>query len=235
MRTRWPKSSPTTAGAWWRLEPIAWHRVSVQVLPSGRIAYDIAPHDVWRGGSERAMRRLLSDEVLHLRDRVSGGEVMAKSQLQRAAGAISNVGALQEMSLAVWKQGMRPSGIISAPTSLTPPQRSLAANLLEKFKGVRGSGGVILMEAGWTFHPQVIDAESVQTLESRRFGTEEIARAFQISPIFLQDWSRSTFTTAKPPAGGSHSTRSRRGAGAWKLRFSARCSGHTPMSPLNST
>jgi HK97 family phage portal protein len=178
------------------LEPIGWHRVSVVVLGNGKVAYDVQPPDAyWSGASQT--RRLLAGEVLHLRDRVDAGEVVARSRLSRAAGAMSNIASLQAMSEAVWQQGLKPSGIISAPQTLTTAQRSLAETLIQRFAGARATGRPILMEAGWKFESAGIDAESSQTIESRRFSVFEAARVFGVPPPMLQSYEYNTFTNAE--------------------------------------
>lgn len=178
------------------LEPIAWSHITVQILPSGRVAYDIAPPETYTGATTQK-RRLFADEVLHVRDRTDAGQVVARSRLARAGGAVANVNSLQDMTAAVWRQGMRPSGYVTSPTVLTDANRKLSETLLQRFTGTANAGRVPLLEAGFKFEALEIDAESKQALESRRFGTEEIARIFQISPVLLQDWSRSTFTNSE--------------------------------------
>jgi HK97 family phage portal protein len=178
------------------LEPISWRQVSVVVLPTGRVAYDVTPAGASLATTPRT-RRLFADEVLHLRDRTDAGEIVARSRLARASGAVANMHALQEMSAAVWEQGLKPSGYFKVPQVLSQEQRSRAEGLLAKFRGARSAGKHMLIEGGWTFEQLGIDAESKETLESRRFSTEEIARVFQISPILLQDFSRGTYTNAE--------------------------------------
>src|SRR5690348_3623805 len=65
------------------LRPIMWSNVSVTLLPSNRLAYDITSINSAYGGTGR-MRRLLADEVLHLRDRSDDG-LIGRSRLSRAA------------------------------------------------------------------------------------------------------------------------------------------------------
>jgi HK97 family phage portal protein len=170
--------------------------VSVVVLGNGRVAYDVLPPGALWGDATRT-RRLLADEVLHLRDRVDSGEVVARSRLARAAGAVSNVASLQAMSEAVWRQGIKPSGYLAAPQTLTSAQRTLAEGLLERFRGARASGKTVLLEGGWKFEPLGIDAETAQTIESRRFSVFEVARIFQIPPPLLQSYEYNTFTNAE--------------------------------------
>jgi HK97 family phage portal protein len=63
------------------LRPIPWENVSIQLLPSGRLAYDVTDIRAIYGGTGR-IRRLLSDEVIHLRDRSDDG-LLGRSRLAR--------------------------------------------------------------------------------------------------------------------------------------------------------
>ncbi|WP_254434843.1 phage portal protein, partial [Magnetospirillum sp. UT-4] len=59
-------------GAVVELRPIPWDWVTVYLLPSGRLAYDVAEQaGLW--GSTGRIRRLLQGEVIHLRDRSDDG------------------------------------------------------------------------------------------------------------------------------------------------------------------
>lgn len=51
--------------------------------------------------------------------------------------------------------------------------------------------------AGYTLNPVGLDPAKGQMIEARRFQVEEIARGWQIPPVFIQDLSRATFTNAE--------------------------------------
>jgi HK97 family phage portal protein len=51
--------------------------------------------------------------------------------------------------------------------------------------------------AGYKLSPVGIDPAKGQMIEARRFQVEEIARAYQLPPVFLQDLSRATFSNAE--------------------------------------
>ncbi len=51
--------------------------------------------------------------------------------------------------------------------------------------------------AGYKLSPVGIDPAKGQMIEARRFQVEEIARSWQLPPVFLQDLTRATFTNAE--------------------------------------
>lgn len=56
---------------------------------------------------------------------------------------------------------------------------------------------VFPMPPGHELKPVGFDPDKGQMIEARRFQVEEIARAFQLPPVFLQDLSRATFSNAE--------------------------------------
>lgn len=56
---------------------------------------------------------------------------------------------------------------------------------------------VFPIPAGYKLSPVGIDPAKGQMVEARRFQIEEIARAYQLPPVFLQDLSRATFSNAE--------------------------------------
>lgn len=53
------------------------------------------------------------------------------------------------------------------------------------------------MPPGHELKPVGFDPEKGQMTEARRFQVEEVARAYQLPPVFLQDLSRATFSNAE--------------------------------------
>lgn len=56
---------------------------------------------------------------------------------------------------------------------------------------------VFPIPAGYKLAPVGLDPAKGQMVEARRFQVEEIARAWQLPPVFLQDLSRATFSNAE--------------------------------------
>ena len=99
------------------LQPIPWDLVSIVELPGRRIAYEVS--DEIRGGT----RRLLQEQIFHLRDRNDDGGPVGVSRLQRAAGVVGNAQALAEFSGSMWRNSINPSGA-SRSRARSAPKRS---------------------------------------------------------------------------------------------------------------
>lgn len=107
-------------GAVTALLPHAWETIGVQMLPSGRLAYDVVlVIGLYSGPSTTGRtRRLLADEVVHLRDRSDDG-LIGRSRLVRAAETVGNALAVQEFSGSVYANAATPSGALETDSRLS--------------------------------------------------------------------------------------------------------------------
>src|SRR6185312_1684962 len=102
------------------LLPVPWPNVSVVMLPSGRLAYDVVAYTSPWGGTGQP-RRYLEGEVLHLRDRSDDG-ILGRSRISRAPEVVGTASALQEWSGSMWRNQGTPSGALKFEQSLSPQQ-----------------------------------------------------------------------------------------------------------------
>lgn len=178
------------------LTPIPWSNVTVVLLPSGRLAFDVSDIKPLYGGTGR-VRRLLDTEVLHLRDRSDDG-LIGRSRLSRCAGAIRlglTMGAFSEV---LYDNRATPSGVLSTDQVLSPEQGAdLRCVINEGWRGVRNAGDLLVLTNGLKFNALTISPEDAELLAARRFSTEEIARLFQVPPPLVGIWDHSSFTNSE--------------------------------------
>jgi HK97 family phage portal protein len=132
------------------------------------------------GGTGR-MRRLLQDQVFHLRDRSDDG-LIGRSRLQRAAAVIQAGISVQSYATGVYSNGVLPSGVAEADAKLDPGQRSaLAARIRHLFAASANAGKVLILDQGVKWKSISMSPENAEFLASRRFTVEELARLFGCS------------------------------------------------------
>lgn len=171
-------------------EFIPWSTVSVALLQSGRLRYEVNDP---RGGS----RRLLQGEVIHLRDRTDGNGI-GISRLARAAETMTTVQASNTFARKFLENSAQPSGFIKAENDLTPEQiEDLRSQMRERYSGTANAGRVGILTAGLEWVQAQISPEDAELLESRKFGVEEVCRLFQVPPPLVQDYSHNTFTNSE--------------------------------------
>ncbi|MBU0931141.1 MAG: phage portal protein [Alphaproteobacteria bacterium] len=169
---------------------IPWSWVTVAQLASGRLAYDVSDG---RGKSWR----LLSGEVIHLRDRTDDGRI-GRSRLSRAADAVAAVSISNAFARTFLDRGASPSGVIEVPGTLTQPLRdSMRQQMKDRHSGAANAGSTLILDGGMQWKASQISPEDAELLETRKFGVEEICRLFQVPPPLVQDYSHNTFTNSE--------------------------------------
>ncbi len=181
------------------LLPIPWGNVQVFLLPSGRLAYDVARYVAPWGGTGQP-RRYLAGEVLHLKDRSDDG-LVGRSRISRAPDVLGNAAALHEWSGALWKNSATPSGVLSAPGALSPDTfNRLRAQVDQNYAGPSNAKKIMVLGDGLTWAPMSVSPEDAEVLASRRFTVEELCRLFQVPPPIVQDYTHNTFTNSQQAA-----------------------------------
>ena len=185
-----------TRGTVTELRPIPWEWVSVQLLPNGRLAYDVVEMTAIYGGTGRP-RRLLQDEVFHLRDRSDDG-LLGRSRLQRAASVVQAGISVQDFANALYRNGVNPSGAIELEQKLTQEQRE---NLRDRFRdlhsGPSNAARALVLDQSMKWKQISISPEDAEFLASRRFTVEELARLFNVPPPMAGDLSHGTFANVE--------------------------------------
>ena len=178
------------------LVPIPWEYVSVQILPSGRLAYDIVETIGFLGSTGR-LRRLLEGEVLHLKDR-SDDALIGRSRLSRAAAVVGTGLAMQEFAQALYENGAHPSGVLEAEGHIGDTNlERLASHFRNAFAGPSKAAKALVLDQGVKWKSVSISPEDAEFLASRRFAGEELARLYNVPPPIIGDLTHGTFTNSE--------------------------------------
>lgn len=92
------------------------------------------------------------------------------------------------------KDGMMAAGIITSGEWLDGVKGKQALDALERYKGAKNAGKTPILEGGMDYRQLGMSNQDAEWLASRRFSIEDIARMFNVSPIFLQEYSNSTYS-----------------------------------------
>lgn len=177
------------------LTAIPWAWVNPQVITSGdgraRLAFDIT-----RSATEARLLnlppRLLADDCLYIRARSDNGGITGRSVLSRAAAAVAEGAEIARIAQANWANGMRPSGVLSAPNFLNDTQRErFSDQWMDKFVGSINTGRVPLVEGGWKFEQVSMSSVDAEFIASRQFSVADICRLFAVPEVLLQIGTRS--------------------------------------------
>ena len=174
-------------GAIDRLVPLHPDYVKVERLPNGRRAYEVRDPK-----GKTAPRRLVQDEVLHVRNRSTDGLVgLSPITLAREQVGLSMV--LQRHAAKFFANNAQPRGAIKTPGALDDEAIArMRKSWNDVYGGVENSSKVAILEQGLEYQAISLSNEDSQFLESRKFQVAEIARLFRVPPHMIGDTERST-------------------------------------------
>lgn len=171
------------------LQPYHPDLVSVVAIPrTGRYAYDVS---LPTGGT----RRLLPEEMLHLKDRSDDG-VVGKSRLHRARETFGTALATERYAGSTFRNGASLSGVLSHPGRLDEPSaKRLRADFESLYRGPDNAGRIAVLEEGLRWMQISVSPDDAQMLESRRFSVEQLARIFRVPPPVLGDFQGGNYSS----------------------------------------
>ena len=176
------------------LWPVPWTNITVQVLPNGRLVFDVLPNALYGGPSLAG--RYLDHEILFLRDRTDTG-VIGRSRLSRAPGVIQAALGLEEYSASIWRNAAAPSGAYTLPPGVKEEGlRRLRHHVEGYITGSQNAGRILYLDPQSTFTPISAKPVDAEVLASRAFTVIECCRLYGVPPPIIQSYENNTFTNA---------------------------------------
>ena len=167
------------------LELMLPHRTDVKRLTTGQLQYTYAEID----GTSTV---LTEDDVLHFRGFSLNGW-MGLSVIAYASEIFGNATAANKTSSSVFRNGLRPSGVLSTEQILPKDKRTeIRTDLTEQFGGAMQAGKTMVLEAGMKYQAITMNPGDVQLLETKAFNVEEICRWFRVPPFMVGHSEKST-------------------------------------------
>ena len=164
-------------------------RVTTLQLDNGRLAYDAS--DV-----KGKTRRLLQEEVFHLRHRSENG-VTGISPITASRETVQLALSERDHGNSTFNNGARLSGMLKFPGRLNPEQRTAIGNSWSsQYAGGANAGKTAILEEGVEYQTVSMSMEDAQYLESRQFSVEEIARLFRVPPTIIGDLRHGNYSNS---------------------------------------
>jgi HK97 family phage portal protein len=175
-------------GAISSLIPVPWTWLSPEFINAGggpRLVYK-----VWNRHPEAELLglpdRLLDGDVIHFRGQSDAG-IIGQSVLTRARGPVGEGLAIEKLAVANWKNGMRPSALLTTGQVLDDARRKrFDEEFLPKFTGAMNAGKVPLLEGGFGYQSISLNSVDQEFLETRRLNTSQVAMLFGVPEVMLQ-------------------------------------------------
>lgn len=171
------------------LLPLPVDRVQVLKLDSGRLGYDVLDD---RGGR----RRLLQDEVLHLRHRSADG-TLGVSPIAAAREVIELAIAERDHGTATFRNGTKATGILKFPGKLSAEQRRMiGSSWASQYAGAENHGKTPILEEGVEYTPVSMTLEDAEWIAARQFSVEEVCRLFRVPPTVVGDLRHGNYSNS---------------------------------------
>ena len=132
-------------------------------------------------------------DIIHLRHNTNDG-YLGRSPVTVCRENLGLSMALQTHGSSVMKNGLMSSGILKTADWLDGQKGEQALKALQRYAGAKNAGKTPVIEGGMSFEKLGMSNQDAEWLSSRKFSIEDIGRIFNISPIFLQDYSNSTYS-----------------------------------------
>lgn len=150
---------------------------TVRRLASGELEY------TWTQNGRT--RREPSSNVFHVRG-FGGSPLGGLSTLTYGRQVFGTASATSVAAAATFKNGLRPSGVITFDKFMTKEQRKdIEDGLAAKYTGAMNAGRPFVLEGGSTWGQINFTPEDAQMLESRAFSVEEVCRFFGVPPFMI--------------------------------------------------
>jgi HK97 family phage portal protein len=119
--------------------------------------------------------------------------------VQQAGKAIQLALAMNDYGSTFFAGGGVPPLVLEGPLPANADSMGrIKDDIRRSIEGAKASGDAMFPIApGYKLNPVGLDPAKGQMVEARRFQVEEIARAWQLPPVFLQDLSKATFSNAE--------------------------------------
>jgi HK97 family phage portal protein len=151
------------------------------LLPDGSVVYE------YTDGNNVDV--LSSESVWHVK--LYGNGIVGKSPLAFGRNIIGIAQAAEKTVGKIYKNGGKPSGVLSMDRLLSPEQRT---QVRENFAALTTGTDdrLLVLEDGMKFDPISMSPQDIELLASRKFQLEEICRWFGVPSILVNDTSGST-------------------------------------------
>lgn len=162
------------AGRVTALLPLPPQSVRVIKLVNGRLRYEVT--------QESGTVIYTQDEVLHLRYRTVDG-FTGISPIAEARDVIGTAMAQQAFEGTFYKNGAKPSGILSHPGRLGQESHDrIKTSFRQQHGGAENANKLLVLEEGMAYSQVSMSQRDAEYIESRRLTLEDIARIFRIPP-----------------------------------------------------
>lgn len=160
---------------------------------NGRIVYEYTPDE----NSVRGKRTYSSDEVIDIPFILGEDPLDTISPVERLKDTIGLSLALQKYAARHFRNGGMPPAVLQGPKMSPGAANRASDDIKQAIANAVRQGRIPAVPEGYEIKTLGIDPEKSQMEASRRFQTEEVARVYDLPPVFLQDLTHGTYANTE--------------------------------------
>lgn len=168
---------------------IPLNSVNVLLLDNGRLSYEVS-------NNKGQMRRLLQEEVFHLRHRSDNG-ILGVAPITASRQTVELALAERDHGTTTFTNGTKLSGMLKFPQKLKADQRTALSNSWNtQYSGGANAGKTAILEEGVEYQAISMSMADAEWVEARKFSVEEVARLFRCPPTIIGDMSKANYSNS---------------------------------------
>lgn len=168
--------------------------ISQLPAPAVTIETDTFSGPTYKVADEAGNRNVVPREnILHL----PSPSLSGKGLVHDGRDVIGLALILEHHASKLFANGARPSGILSLKSNITADAMLKAKTSWDNAHGGDKAGGTAVIPNDAAWQSLVMSSVDAQFLELRNFAIDEVARLFNISPIFLQSLQKATWSNSE--------------------------------------
>jgi HK97 family phage portal protein len=158
------------------LMPLMSSQVECVMLDGGSLVYNYQ--------TDGQLVVLSSDSVWHLK--LMGNGTVGMSPLDYQRNSLGIAQAAEGAVTKIYRNGAKPSGVITLDRFLTPTQRT---EVRTNFAGLSETNDdrLMVLEGGMKFDPVSLSPQDIELLQSRKFQISEICRWYGVPSVMVND------------------------------------------------
>jgi HK97 family phage portal protein len=173
------------------LRPIHPSRVRAELTRAGVRRY----HVTGRDGGQRV---LLSEDILHLRNRIGRDGVTGVSPVEEARETFLTGVSQQDTAQRQAAKGFRPEGALIFPAPIGSAARTQSLEAIRaKIMDDSGTGAVHVLDSGIEWKPISFSSKDAEFLASRAATDEAICRVFGVPPTSVGILTHGTYSNVE--------------------------------------
>jgi HK97 family phage portal protein len=158
------------------LMPLMSAQMEVELLADGSYVY--------RYQTDATQAIFAPESIWHLK--MMGNGLVGLSVLEFQRNTLGIAQAAEEATTKIYRNGAKPSGVLSFDRALTPQQRDM---IRANFDGLTSGedARLLVLEAGGKFEAVSMSPQDIELLASRKFQLSEICRWYGVPSVMVND------------------------------------------------